>query len=64
MNKISLSGLCIASKSRHKHLFRIMRVAYVLLFACLFCIHAENAISQKITLQGNNLSLRDYYPAG
>ncbi|CAK7083915.1 MAG: TonB-dependent receptor SusC [Parabacteroides sp.] len=60
MNKISLSGLCIASKSRHKHLFRIMRVAYVLLFACLFCIHAENAISQKITLQGNNLSVRDY----
>lgn len=60
MNKISLSGLCISSKSRHKHLFRIMKVTSVLLFAAIFCLHAENAISQKITLQGNNLSLKDY----
>ena len=30
------------------------------LFAAIFCLHAENAISQKITLQGDNLSLKDY----
>jgi len=32
----------------------------MLLFAAIFCLHAENAISQKITLQGDNLSLKDY----
>lgn len=37
-----------------------MRIAYVLLFAAIFCLHAENAASQKITLQGNNLSLKEY----
>ena len=60
MNKIPLSGFCLALKSRHKHLFRIMRITYMLLFAAIFCLHAENAISQKITLQGDNLSLKDY----
>ncbi len=30
------------------------------LFAAIFCLHAENAISQKITLQGDNLSVKDY----
>lgn len=60
MNKISLSGLCLISKSRHKQLFRIMKIALVLLYAFIFCLHAENAISQKITLQGDNLSLKDY----
>lgn len=52
MNKIPLSGFCLLLKSRHKHLFRIMRITYMLLFAAIFCLHAENAISQKITLQG------------
>ncbi len=51
MNKIPLSGFCLLLKSRHKHLFRIMRITYMLLFAAIFCLHAENAISQKITLQ-------------
>ncbi|MCD7849581.1 MAG: STN domain-containing protein [Parabacteroides sp.] len=37
-----------------------MRITYMLLFAAIFCMHAENAISQKITLQGDNLSLKDY----
>ena len=37
-----------------------MRITYMLLFAAIFCLHAENAISQKITLQGDNLSLKDY----
>ena len=60
MNKIPLSGFCLLLKSRHKHLFRIMRITYMLLFAAIFCLHAENAISQKITLQGDNLSLKDY----
>lgn len=60
MNKIPLSGFCPALKSRHKHLFRIMRITYMFLFAAIFCLHAENAISQKITLQGDNLSLKDY----
>lgn len=60
MNKIPLSGLCFAAKSRCKHLFRIMRVTYIFLFAVIFCLHAENAISQKITLQGDNLSVKDY----
>jgi len=32
----------------------------MLLFAAVLCLHAENAISQKITLQGDNLSLKDY----
>ncbi len=32
----------------------------MLLFAAIFCLHAEHAISQKITLQGDNLSLKDY----
>ena len=32
----------------------------MLLFAAIFCLHAENAISQKITLQGDNLSVKDY----
>lgn len=60
MNKIPLSGLCSVAKSRHKHLFRIMRITYMLLFAAIFCLHAENAISQRITLQGDNLSVKDY----
>ncbi len=60
MNKIPLSGFCLLLKSRHKHLFRIMRITYMLLFAAIFCLHAEHAISQKITLQGDNLSLKDY----
>ena len=60
MNKIPLSGFCLLLKSRHKHLFRIMRITYMLLFAAIFCLHAENAISQKITLQGDNLSVKDY----
>ncbi len=60
MNKIPLSGFCLLLKSRHKHLFRIMRITYMLLFAAVLCLHAENAISQKITLQGDNLSLKDY----
>jgi len=47
MNKIPLSGFCLLLKSRHKHLFRIMRITYMLLFAAIFCLHAENAISQK-----------------
>ena len=64
MNKIPLSGFCLLLKSRHKHLFRIMRITYMLLFAAIFCLHAENAISQKITLQGDNLSLKDSVPAG
>ncbi|WP_455633849.1 TonB-dependent receptor [Parabacteroides sp.] len=37
-----------------------MRITYMLLFAAVLCLHAENAISQKITLQGDNLSLKDY----
>ncbi|WP_301201797.1 TonB-dependent receptor [uncultured Parabacteroides sp.] len=37
-----------------------MRITYMLLFAAIFCLHAENAISQKITLQGDNLSVKDY----
>ncbi len=60
MNKIPLSGFCPILKPRHKHLFRIMRITYMLLFAAIFCMHAENAISQKITLQGDNLSVKDY----
>lgn len=60
MNKIPLSGFCLLLKSRHKHLFRIMRITNMLLFAAIFCLNAENAISQKITLQGDNLSLKDY----
>lgn len=60
MNKIPLSGFCLLLKSRHKHLFRIMRITYMLLFAAIFSLHAEHAISQKITLQGDNLSLKDY----
>ncbi len=60
MNKIPLSGFCLLLKSRHKHLFRIMRITYMLLFAAVLCLHAENAISQKITLQGDNLSVKDY----
>ena len=64
MNKIPLSRFCLLLKSRHKHLFRIMRITYMLLFAAIFCLHAENAISKKITLQGDNLSLKDYHPAG
>lgn len=31
MNKIPLSGFCLLLKSRHKHLFRIMRITYMLL---------------------------------
>lgn len=60
MNKIPLSGFCLLLKSRHKHLFRIMRITYMLLFAAVLCLHAENAVSQKITLQGENLSVKDY----
>lgn len=60
MNKIPLSGFCYSLKSRHKHLFRIMRITYMLLFAVIFCLQAENAMSQKITLQGENLSVKDY----
>ncbi len=32
----------------------------MLLFAIIFCAHAEKAISQKITLQGDNLSVKNY----
>ena len=60
MNKIPLSGFCLLLKSRHKHLFRIMRITYMLLFAAIFWLLGEHAISQKITLQGDNLSLKDY----
>ena len=60
MNKIPLSGFCLSLKSRHKHLFRIMRITYMLLFAVILCLQAENAMSQKITLQGENLSVKDY----
>lgn len=51
MNKIPLSGFCLLLKSRHKHLFRIMRITYMLLFAH-FLLACEEAVSQKITLQG------------
>ena len=53
MNKIPLSGFCLLLKSRHKHLFRIMRITYMLLFAAIFCLHAENAISQKMKVCRN-----------
>lgn len=33
----------------------------MLLFAIIFCAHAEKAISQKITLQGDNLSVKKNY---
>ena len=36
-----------------------MKITYVLLFAAIFCLQAENAISQKINLQGNDLSLKE-----
>ena len=32
----------------------------MLLFAVILCLQAENAMSQKITLQGENLSVKDY----
>ena len=60
MNKTPMSVVCLLLKSRHKHLFRIMRITYTLLFAAMSCLHAENAISQKITLQGDNLSVKEY----
>ena len=37
-----------------------MRISYMLLFVAIFCLHAENAISQKITLEGDNLSVKEY----
>lgn len=58
MNKIPLSGYCLLSKSRRKTFFRIMRIACVLLFVTVFCASAENATSQKITLQGKSLSVK------
>lgn len=37
-----------------------MKVTSALLFAAVFCLHAENAFTQRITLEGNNLSVKDY----
>ena len=37
-----------------------MKVTSALLFAAVFCLHAETAFTQRITLEGNNLSVKDY----
>ncbi len=63
MNKKPLRGLFFDLNLQRKQLFRIMRITFILLFTMIFCLHAENAISQKISLQGDNLSLKEYINA-
>lgn len=61
MNKVSLSGPYFLKKSRHKHFFRIMRIASFLLFVLIFSLHAVNSSSQntRITVRANNTSLKE-----
>lgn len=40
-----------------------MRITYASLFAAAFCLHAGNSYSQKVTLQGENLSVKEYMTA-
>lgn len=63
MIKIPLSGIYFQLNSGHKHFFRIMRITYASLFAAAFCLHAGNSYSQKVTLQGENLSVKEYMTA-
>ncbi|MDD4115822.1 MAG: TonB-dependent receptor plug domain-containing protein, partial [Massilibacteroides sp.] len=37
-----------------------MKVTNLLLFITIFCLSAENTLSQRITLRGNNLTLKNY----
>ncbi len=61
MNKVSLSGSYYLKKSRHKHFFRIMRIASFLLFVLIFSLHAINSNSQnaRVTVRTSNATLKD-----
>ncbi len=63
MSKIPLSGIYFPEKVKNVHFFRITKITYMLLFVLVFCLHAENGISQKITLNGTNLPLKSYLEA-
>lgn len=60
MNKTALSRNCFMLKLKHKHFFRIMRITYFLLFTLILSLHAESSMSQKVTLRGSNLSVKEY----
>lgn len=59
MNKNTLSGSYNTEKNPLKHYFRIMRIASILLFVFLFCLHAENSNSQNssVTISKSNARL-------
>lgn len=61
MNKVSLSGPYYLKKSRHKHFFRIMRIASFLAFVLIFSLHAVNSNSQnaRVSIRANNTSLKE-----
>lgn len=60
MNKNSLSGPYYIEKPRLKHFFRIMRISLILLFITIFCMHAENTISQnaRVSISQRNVNLQ------
>ena len=60
MNKNSLSGPYCIEKPRLKHFFRIMRISLILLFITIFCMHAENTISQnaRVSISQRNVNLQ------
>ncbi|WP_245832413.1 SusC/RagA family TonB-linked outer membrane protein [Massilibacteroides vaginae] len=59
MNEKTLFGFSRVFKFRCKHLFRILKITNLLLFAVVFYSHSENAMSQKITLRGDNITLKN-----
>jgi len=61
MNKKFLSWDFYDKSQRCKHFFRIMKLTTILLFALIFCLHAENTNSQnaRVTVKQNNVELRD-----
>lgn len=58
MNKKYLPWIYLPKKSRSKHYLRIMRITSFLLFAFLFCMHAENTNSQNAKISINHTSIQ------
>ncbi len=60
MKKTILSKLCLCVETKFKHFSRVFSIINLTLFIVIFSLSAGNTMTQKITLQGNNLSLKSY----
>ncbi len=63
MYKIPLSMNYFPKQTWYIRFRRVVKTTFVLLFMLAFCLHAEDGISQKITLNGDNIPLKDYLNA-